>query len=408
MSIRILFIADGRSPIARGWIEPLVQRGHEVHLATTFPAQSLPGLATIHQVNVGFSQFGRREGAAVRPPGGASRIGLRALIKHWLGPLTILPAAWKLKEVVNSIEVDIVHALRIPFEGMLAANARLDMPVILSVWGNDFTLHARSSPWMKRQTHIAVSRADGLLADCRRDIRMAAEWGLRAGVPTIVAPGGGGIDRELFHPFTSVKLPDESPVKTVLKRVPMDAPVVINPRGFRAYVRNDTFFRSLLPILEAHPGTHFLMPGMEGESQATRWIDDLMIGGQAHTLPTLTSPEMAALYARSWIVVSPSEHDGTPNTFLEAIACGCFPVVGDLESLREWIEPGKNGILFDPSDARRLAEVVSAVIADPGRRAVAQDLNRELVKRRADRTTVTDNIEDFYRSILRTAHVDGA
>jgi hypothetical protein len=44
-------------------------------------------------------------------------------------------------------------------------------------------------------------------------------------------------------------------------------------------------------------------------------------------------------------VVSPAIHDGTPNSLLEGMACGCFPVAGDLESIREWITHGQNGLL---------------------------------------------------------------
>ena len=34
-------------------------------------------------------------------------------------------------------------------------------------------------------------------------------------------------------------------------------------------------------------------------------------------------------------------HDGTPNTLLEGMACGCLPVAGDLDSIREWLKPGQ-------------------------------------------------------------------
>jgi glycosyltransferase involved in cell wall biosynthesis len=59
----------------------------------------------------------------------------------------------------------------------------------------------------------------------------------------------------------------------------------------------------------------------------------------------------ADVFRGAQIVVSPSIHDGTPNSLLEAMACGCFPVAGDLESIREWITHGQNGLLFDANDA---------------------------------------------------------
>ncbi len=97
---------------------------------------------------------------------------------------------------------------------------------------------------------------------------------------------------------------------------------------------------------------------MAGEVQAERWLRQLAIEGKVELLPLQSRAQMAEIFRRAWVVVSPSVHDGTPNTLLEAMACGCFPVVGDIESLREWIQPGVNGLLVDPRDPKALAEAV--------------------------------------------------
>ena len=97
---------------------------------------------------------------------------------------------------------------------------------------------------------------------------------------------------------------------------------------------------------------------MQGEPQATGWVQELGITDQVTLLPKQTRAQMADLFRQSRVVVSPTTHDGTPNTLLEAMACGCLPVVGDLESLREWITPGVNGLLVDLSHPQELAEAI--------------------------------------------------
>ena len=77
------------------------------------------------------------------------------------------------------------------------------------------------------------------------------------------------------------------------------------------------------------------------------------------------------IFRSAAVLVSPSTHDGTPNTLLEGMACGCFPVAGDLESIREWITPGVNGLLVDPSDADALAEAILSALDQPELRAKA-------------------------------------
>ena len=192
--MRILFIADGRSTIARNWISYFAQSDHEVHLLSTFPCEVDLPLESVRTAFVAFSgAAGKTETGDSRPVGGASGIALRAFLRHWLGPLTIPRAATLVRAAIDEIDPELVHAMRIPYEGMLAATADPPVPLLISVWGNDFTLHASASPGMARFTRRAMSRADALHTDCRRDIGIARRWGFSEGKSTIVLPGGGGV-----------------------------------------------------------------------------------------------------------------------------------------------------------------------------------------------------------------------
>jgi glycosyltransferase involved in cell wall biosynthesis len=104
---------------------------------------------------------------------------------------------------------------------------------------------------------------------------------------------------------------------------------------------------------------------------------------------------MAELFRRCQVAVSPSTHDGTPNTLLEAMACGCFPVAGDIESLREWIDPGENGLLVDPQNAHFLAEAILQALRDADLRLRAREHNTRLVAERAEYRQVMGEAEKF-------------
>jgi len=119
------------------------------------------------------------------------RVRLRTLLRQWLGPLTLPGAARRLNEVIAAVEPELVHAMRIPYEGMLAALAQPQAPLLVSVWGNDFTLHAPSTPWMRRYTRQALQGAQALHTDCQRDLRLARAWGFSAEKPAVVLPGAG-------------------------------------------------------------------------------------------------------------------------------------------------------------------------------------------------------------------------
>jgi glycosyltransferase involved in cell wall biosynthesis len=175
---------------------------------------------------------------------------------------------------------------------------------------------------------------------------------------------------------------------------------VINPRGFRAYVCNEAFFQAIPLVLKELPTARFICPAMAGEAQAQRWIEALGIGEAVELLPQQTRLQMAGLFRRSQVAVSPSTHDGTPNTLLEAMACGCTPVVGDIESLREWIISGENGLLVDPRDPVALAEAMLHVLRDPALRQRAREHNTRLVSEKAEYRWVMREAEEFYLRLV--------
>ena len=413
--MRLAFVADGRSPIALNWIRHFVEADHEVHLLSTFPCRPELPLASLQVFPVAFSGAGSAGSPAGRGSGlfGAEGIGLRTLLRHWLGPLTVPAAARGVGEALQRIHPDLVHAMRVPFEGMLAAVADPAAPLLISVWGNDFTLHAPAAPGMRRLTRRTLARASALHSDCRRDVRLAGSWGLRPDAPVEVIPGNGGVRGEIFYPAAGAEGDRgrhatagaeelRGPHPPGWDRILAAAPVIVNPRGFRGYVRNDNFFRAIPRVLQSQPDACFVCPAMAGVRPAQRWAARLGVEERVVLLPNLSPEQMGALFRRSQVSVSPSEHDGTPNTLLEAMACGSFPLAGDLESIREWIEPGVNGLLFDPATPQSLAQDILRALADEPLRTAAAQLNQRLIAERGTYETGMAKAEQLYERLIRS------
>jgi len=197
-------------------------------------------------------------------------------------------------------------------------------------------------------------------------------------------PGNGGIDL--------------AEIENITRGIGLAVPWhVINPRGFRSgSVRNDTFFKSIPLILNLHPDVQFICPWMAGQPEALHWVNRLRILDNVSLLPMISQAELWREFARSLVSVSVSEHDGTPNSLLEAMSIGCLPVCGDIESIREWIRNGENGILVDPNDAYALSEAVQRGILDEEFRHTAAGRNREIIRERAEVSTVRQQVADFY------------
>ncbi|MGA7194726.1 MAG: glycosyltransferase family 4 protein, partial [Anaerolineales bacterium] len=379
--MRILFVADGRSPTAQNWIRHFAERADEVYLASTFNCSVDFPLKGLEITPVAFSGMKKSSTSSIAS---SSMLNLRSAIRHFLGPLTISRASKKLRGYIERVKPDLIHAMRIPYEGMLAADAYAGIPLLVSVWGNDFTLHAKSTSLMDHYTRWTMNVADALHADCYRDLRLAKQWDFDPAKPTLVIPGNGGIRTDIFYPRTK----------------PIAEPIIFNPRGFRAYVRNDFFFQAIPLVLKKYPKAKFICASMANESQALRWINKLDIRESVELLPALPHYQMADVFRRAQIVVSPSIHDGTPNSLLEGMACGCFPIAGNLDSIREWITSSKNGILTDATDPQKLAEAILEALENKALRDQAARLNQKIITERAEYTRCMSLAERFYSKLI--------
>ncbi|HEX9091926.1 MAG TPA: glycosyltransferase, partial [Anaerolineales bacterium] len=211
--MKLLYIVDARSPIALNWISHFIQGGHEVHIVSTFPCLPVEGAASLLVIPVAMSgNYGAPEsvGAKSSLRRRLIPVTIRTKIRQMIAPWTFPGAARAIRRVIRDIQPDLIHAMRIPFEGMVASMAIRGMdepvgrqdkaPLLISVWGNDFTLHAGSTPGMDTFTRESLQACDALHTDCLRDLRMARDLGFASSKPSIVLPGGGGVRLEVFFP----------------------------------------------------------------------------------------------------------------------------------------------------------------------------------------------------------------
>jgi glycosyltransferase involved in cell wall biosynthesis len=405
--MHICYLADARSPIAKNWISHFVASAkHKVTVISSYPCapDAIPGA---HVIEFPFALSALTRGsqhgsASTKNPlvsrmvtglRGGNLLGPLTRMRSWIAPIDLARKAKTMSALVDRLRPDLVHAMRLPYEGFLAAVAVKTAPLLISLWGNDFTFFADHNHKLGELADAAMRRADALHCDCRRDLKIAFNRGFSATKPWRVLPGNGGIDTATYFKT----LPDPE----LLRRfeISQDRPLILNPRGFRAYIRNDTFFRAIPLVLKQVPDALFIATEMAGNSVAQRWVRDLCVKRSVRLLPSMSREDLASLFAASQVSVSPSSHDGTPNTLLEAMACGCFPVVGNVASMREWIVNGENGFICDEADAESLASCIVRALQDETLRNEAAEINRNLVQRRAEYATAMAEAEKLYDEV---------
>jgi glycosyltransferase involved in cell wall biosynthesis len=411
--MNLCFIADARSPIAQSWIDYFIGRGHKVTIISTYPVGQATYLnASLYEVTSKLNRTanpdrnGHKHGLLARLTAQV-RAGQCAdlifTLQHRAEECDISRRTKILGALLREIRPDLVHAMRLPFEGIMAARAEVSAPLVVSIWGNDLTLFARRFPWTRRESVRALRRVDALHCDCQRDLKLAGKMGFDTQKPSLVLPGCGGVQIGLF----GRRCVDDFAVRRRFD-IPDGVPLICNPRGFRAYVRNDTFFRSVARVSKTRPDIVFAAVGMQGHPIAERWISTLGIHANVRLLPTLSRNEMAALLRTSDVMVSPSEHDGTPNTLLESMAAGAFPIAGDIESVAEWIQNGVNGSLMPPSDPNRCSQAILDALANPALLQSAALINRRLIEERAEYTSCMAKAGSFYHQLAQGSQMKAA
>jgi len=205
-------------------------------------------------------------------------------------------------------------------------------------------------------------------------------------------PGGGGVD------LTAIQKQHE--IRAELDAlIPKGKVLVINPRGFRpGSVRNDIFFKAAAQIIQERQDVHFLCAAMTGQKEAVDWVRKLNIENNMHLLPYLKQEQLWALFQRCLISVSVSEHDGTPNSLLEAMAIGCLPICGNIESIREWITDGENGLLVKPGDPEELHTAILHGLNDGNLREAAKQKNQQIIRQRAEKILVRKAVMGYLSS----------
>jgi glycosyltransferase involved in cell wall biosynthesis len=80
-------------------------------------------------------------------------------------------------------------------------------------------------------------------------------------------------------------------------------------------------------------------------------------------------PTVAEILSCGDVYMSLSSVDGVPNSVLEAMACGCVPIVGDLPQLHEWIDDGKTGFIVPQRDREEVSSLIRRLYKRPDKLA---------------------------------------
>lgn len=392
---RILFVCYADSPHSQGWVKLLKDAPFETRIFTTrlrlgesvaAPTWVFPTYITLQPAR--HLRF-QAQIFWMLP----SILGISSLYS-WLEERFSLSTHY-LNWVIRSWKPDIVHSMPTDTAGKLARRALEQFPPnerpkwIVSSYGSDVAL-GLDDPNKSENLKAILDGCDGFMADCRRDRRLAVSGGLD---PSKLAlkdsvPGQGGLDLDFF---------------ARLRKADRSRNLILVPKAFERDHANRALvileaFRLLGEAVLQDFEIHLLMCSRLVASyllQMPEWLKKC-----CHCHGVLPQEEVFELLFRARVVLAPSLSDGTPNVMLEAMAAGALPVMSPIESHQEWITDGKNGLLAHALYPDQIAAALQRALTDNALFERASNLNWEIVRLRANRHELRENVQVYYRSLI--------
>jgi glycosyltransferase involved in cell wall biosynthesis len=99
------------------------------------------------------------------------------------------------------------------------------------------------------------------------------------------------------------------------------------------------------------------------------------------------------------VLLAPSLVDGTPNSMLEAMACGTFPIVSPLETIRHFVEHERNVLFARNLYPQEIADALVRAMSDDELVDAAAENNLELVRRFANRAQIRQRVIGLYEEL---------
>lgn len=341
----LCFIADARSPHILKWVEGCRPLNWRIFVISHWPGE-IPGVEVIvHPLPlVGFWRF-----------------------------------AWPVRRIIRQLKPDMVHAHQFgahALYGWFSGCKRL----VVSAWGSDILVRPKQSRLYRWLLRFLISKASLITSVSNQITKELIDLGAS---PERILNFPMGIPRTDYE-----KLRDDTANKEL---------VICSPRLHEPLYNLNIILEAFARIAPAFPAVKLWLLGngsLTGDLE--RYVAENHLPGVTFW-GWLSPAEALEKIARSMVMVSIPQNDGTPVSMMEGMAAGCLLVVSDLPVYHDWIKDGENGLIIN-SNADDLAVALRRSLEDQDLRERAARINRELIRHRAIWEEQFEKMLNYYRA----------
>ncbi|MEP6260737.1 MAG: glycosyltransferase family 4 protein [Gillisia sp.] len=258
------------------------------------------------------------------------------------------------------------------------------IPWIFSAWGNDLYYGQQLSKLIN-DIKNTLPEFDYMFSDCLRDHQVAKSHGFK-GKYLGAFPGGGGYELNKYNKYI----------------IPFELRNVILLKGYQSRLgRCNKILEALIEHKLYFNEYNIVVFG--GNKYVKRFIDESGLSSWKNLvlLEHIPKNEVLELMGKSLVYIGNSISDGMPNTLLEAIIMGAFPIQSNPGgATAEIIENNKNGLLIEnPEDVDEIRGLIFSAINDRDRLRRGIEYNNEHVRPKLERNIVKELVLEQYRIV---------
>ena len=336
--MKILFVSMPSVHVIR-WIENLKETNHELYW---FDVLGRGKLETIDSV-IQFTNWTKRKIGSIKGEYFLSK--KIPFLYEKIIPFLEITANEALEKVIAEIQPDVIHSFEMQSCSYSIFKTMEKHPKIkwlYSCWGNDLFYYKQFSSHIKKIKKV-LKRVDFLHTDCYRDFEIAKELGFSR-MHVGVIPGGTGYKLEETNQY----------------KLPLIERKIILVKGYEHNLgRGLNVIKALESIIKNIQKYDVVVFG--AHQKVIDYIKTNQLNFEVFGRHELSHQELMQLMGKSLFYIGNSVSDGMPNTLLEAIAMGAFPMQSNPGKVtEEIIENGVNGLLIN--NAESIDEIKGVVL----------------------------------------------
>lgn len=290
-------------------------------------------------------------------------------------PLSVFLSIRKIKKAIAVFSPDIIHVHQVNSIAFLTLLAKpSNIPVVVTAWGSDILVNPHKNFLTKLMVKYILNRADYFTSDSAYLAEKMRELSPNKNLEITIANFG-------------IKVIADNRQKENL---------IYSNRLHESLYRIPDIIETFASFCKKHNNWKLMIAGKGSETKRlVHLVSELGITDKVEFLGWLSKEQNQELYNRSRIFVSIPESDATSVSLLEAMACGCVPVVSDLPANREWIKDNRNGIIAANGETEFIERALLLNFDDVRR------INSEIIAEHGTQDTNKKKFIRLYKNILK-------